>query len=377
MSAPAGVSRCLIVGGGIGGMSTAIALRRLGIEVDLIDIDPDWRVYGAGITITGPSLRAFRALGVLDEVMTRGFTADGTTVCGQDGKALYELVSPGLDGGASPGGGGILRPVLHSILSAHTRASGTNIRLGLSVRDLKQSADKVDVEFTDGSRGVYDLVVGADGLFSTLRAQLFPNAPAPQFQHQICWRMRAPRPPEIDRRHYFLGGPVKVGLNPVSQDEMYLFLLETVKEKIKPDPEALRVGLRRLLEGYGGALSLVRDGIGDDTEIIYRPLETFQPWSPWTQGRVVLIGDAVHPTLPQLASGAGLAVEDALVLAEELARASSVPQALEAFMRRRFTRCAMTMTNALEISRREKAGEPAQAQTELVEASLRALAEPI
>jgi 2-polyprenyl-6-methoxyphenol hydroxylase-like FAD-dependent oxidoreductase len=377
MSGPAGVSRCLIVGGGIGGMSTAITFRRLGIEVDLIDIDPDWRVYGAGITITGPSLRAFRALGVLDEIMLRGFTADGTNVCGQDGKVLYALDTPRLDGGAAPGGGGILRPVLHSILSAHTRASGAHVRLGLSARDLKQSPDSVAVEFSDGSRGAYDLVVGADGLFSRLRAGLFPHAPAPEFVHQICWRMRAPRPAEIDRRHYYLGGPVKVGLNPVSQDEMYLFLLETVKEKIKPGPQALRDGLKRLLQGYDGALSAVREGITDDTEIIYRPLETFAPWSPWIQGRVVLIGDAVHPTLPQLASGAGLAVEDALVLADELTQATTVAQALEGFMGRRFSRCATTMNNALEISRREKAGEPAKAQTELVEASLRALAEPI
>lgn len=377
MSRTAGVTRCLIVGGGIGGMSTAITLRRLGIEVDLIDIDPEWRVYGAGITITGPSLRAFRALGVLDEIMARGSTADGTRVCGQDGSKLYDLETPRLDGGAAPGGGGILRPILHSILSAHTRASGAQVRLGLSVRDLRQSPDKVEVDFSDGSSADYDLVVGADGLFSTLRTRLFPDARAPEFQHQICWRMRAPRPAEIDRRHYFLGGPVKVGLNPVSQDEMYLFLLETVPKKIKPSPEELRVGLRRLLEGYGGALSAVREGITDDTEIIYRPLETFAPWSPWTNGRVVLIGDAVHPTLPQLASGAGLAVEDALVLAEELTRATSVTQALDGFMRRRFPRCAMTMNNALEISRREKAGESAKSQTELVEASLRTLAEPI
>lgn len=370
------MGRYLIVGGGVGGMSTAIAMGRLGMEIDLVDVDPNWRVYGAGITITGPSLRAFRDLGVLEEIRALGYTADGTRVCNQRGELLFDIDTPRLDGDV-PGGGGILRPVLHNILSAKTRTSGANIRLGVTVETLVQTPDRVEVIFTDGSAGEYELVVAADGLFSAMRGRLFEDAPQPEFINQVCWRMRAPRAPAVDRRHYFLGGPVKVGLNPVAPDEMYLFLLETVDRKLRPGPDELRVGLRRLLEDYGGVLSEVRAGITDHVEIIYRPLETFKLPGPWFVGRTLLIGDAAHPTMPQLASGAGLAAEDGLVLADELRRAASVPEALDGFMRRRRRRCEMAMANALEISWRERTRQPLETQAAIVERSLHALAEPI
>jgi 2-polyprenyl-6-methoxyphenol hydroxylase-like FAD-dependent oxidoreductase len=370
-------SRVLIVGGGIGGMSSAIVLRRLGMNVDLIDIDPKWRVYGAGITITGPTLRSFKMLGIYEAVMAEAYVGNGIRVCSVAGTLLRELETPIPVDSDVPGSGGIMRPLLHRILASATVGAGTQVRLGLSVESLRQSADHVEAVFTDGSRGTYDLVIGADGLFSRVRTLIFPDAPVPDYLGQYIWRVSVPRAPEIDRRHYFLGGPVKVGLNPVSRDQMYMFVLEGVPRKPKFDDAVLPGELKRLLAGYGGVIAQVRDSLTSEVQVIVRPLEGFLLPSPWYSGRVLLIGDAAHPTTPQLASGAGMAVEDALVLGAELERAASVADALHAMMVRRYERCRLVVENSLEIGRRERTGAPVEAQTELVEQSLKVLAQPI
>lgn len=154
--------RALIVGGGIAGMSTAITLRKIGMAVDLIDLDPQWRVYGAGISITGPTLRAFGALGILDAVRREGFTGDGIQVCDAQGAPSHVVPTPIVADDDVPGSGGIMRPVLHRILSEKTLASGAQVRLGLTVDRLGSDADGITASLSDGTSGRYDLVVGAD-----------------------------------------------------------------------------------------------------------------------------------------------------------------------------------------------------------------------
>lgn len=367
----------LIVGGGIAGMSAAILLARTGARVDLIDLDAQWKVIGAGITITGPTLRAMQTLGILDEIRALGYTGNGIRVCATDGSVIAELATPSPQGTDIEGSGGIMRPVLHRILSQHVLTSGTNVTLGVTIDSLQQDLNRVHVQLNNGVQASYDLVIGADGLHSGVRKLLLSEAPTPQYTGQCIWRVAVPRPKSIDRRHFFLGGPVKVGLSPVSQDEMYMFLLETRSAPGWMTDERAPVELARLLEGYGGALRDIRNGLDTSSRVVFRPLEAFFLPAPWHRGNVVLIGDAAHPTSPQLASGAGMAIEDAIVLAEELERATGVTHACDAFMRRRYERCRLVVENSLEIGRREQRGASVESQTSLVEQSLRALAEPI
>lgn len=366
----------LIVGGGVAGMSCAIMLRRAGIEVTLVDLDPQWRVAGAGITITAPTLRAFKTIGILDRVMAEGHTHEGIRVCTLEGQPLHDVVSPPLGPGI-PGAGGILRPVLHRILSDLTRKLGVSVKLGVTVESLSQDADGVSVRLTDGSEGRYDIAIGSDGIFSKMRQILFPEAPKPQFTGQACWRLTAARPPEIDRRHFFLGGRFKCGMTPVSPDEIYLFLLEHVPDNPWREPKGQPALLRALLQDYGGVAARLRDGIDENSRIVYRPLEGHILRGEWFKGRAILIGDAAHASTPQLASGAGMAAEDGIVLAEEIQRAGTVDDAFRGFMVRRFERCRLVVENSLEIGRLEMAKAPPERQTAIVAQSLKVLAEPL
>lgn len=368
--------RVLIVGGGIAGMALAIGLQRAGIAAEIAEIDSGWRVYGAGITVTGPTLRAFDQLGLLDRIEAEGYCSEPARICDPGGRVILESRVTGRPlGPRIPNGGGILRPVLHRILSDATRASGAKVRLGISVAAINPAAG--EVRFSDGSSDRYELVVAADGVHSRLREMVFPDAPQPAFTGQGCWRAVATRPAAIDRAHVYVGGPVKAGVVPVSQAEMYLFLLQHVPGNLRmPEarwPELLSEQLRE----FGGVLGAVRDGLDASSRINYRPLEKLLMPPPWHRCRVILIGDAAHATTPHLASGAGLAVEDALVLCELLERGGLLEDALAEFVARRYERCRMVVENSARLGELEMQKSPPQEQAELSRASMQALSAPI
>jgi 2-polyprenyl-6-methoxyphenol hydroxylase-like FAD-dependent oxidoreductase len=372
------VQRVLIAGGGIAGMALAIVLRRLGMAAEIAEIDKDWRVYGAGITITGPTLRALDRLGLLDAVVKHGYCYDATRICDPAGNVIVaSRVSGRPFGPHIPNGGGILRPVLHRILSAATRDSGAATRLGVSITAVEQTNDAVSVSFSDGTAGSYDLIVGADGIHSQLRAMLFPDAPLPVFTGQGCWRAVMPRPAAVDCAHVYVGGPVKAGITPVSHDEMYLFLLQHVAGNARMPEEQWPALLAAQLHGFGGTLGALCASLGPSARINYRPLERLLLAPPWHRGRAILVGDAAHATTPHLASGAGLAIEDALVLGEALASGAALGTALPEFTARRYERCRMVVENSVRLGELEMKHAPAQEHADLQRASMAALAEPI
>lgn len=343
------VQSALVIGGGIGGMSAAIRLRQDHVPVDLIDIDPDWRVYGAGITITGPTLRAFKRLGLLDELARQGAFMTGSKIFLHDGTPIMDMVNGPVEPDL-PEVGGIMRPVLHKLLSEQVRAAGVDIRLGVTATQITEGADDVMVEFSDGSRRRYDIVIAADGIFSATRAMLFPHAVKPRYTGQGSWRIVAPRPADMDMSHFYVGHANSVGIVAVSSTQVYLFILNPDPDKQRFEPSGLVGMVRGLLTGFGGDAATIRDSLTAESEVVYRPLEAALQPRPWHRGRVVLLGDAAHATTPHLASGAGLAVEDAMVLAEELARPGrSVPAALEAYTDRRFERCRMIVETSIAI----------------------------
>ena len=353
--------KILIVGGGISGMALSLRMRDMGWAVDLVELDPQWRVYGAGISVTAPTMRAFRRLGIVDEVCRQGYgSTGGVRLCAPDGALIVEspgyVIEPGL-----PTHGGIMRPMLHQILSNRTRESATNIRLGVTVTQIEPREHGVTATTSDGLRRDYDLVVGADGVLSEVRALLFPGTPAPKYTGQYCWRLTAERPAEVTQCSFYLAGAVTAGVMPVSDAQMYMFLLQTLPQKIRIDESTQWQLLSQLMAPFGGLLGRVRDGLSAQSNIISRPLEAILLPRPWHRGHVVLIGDAVHATTPHLASGAGLAVEDALVLGEEIARDASIPAALARFEERRFERCRMVVENSVRIGELEQHhGDPAR-----------------
>ena len=372
------IKNILIIGGGFSGMSAAIQFRKQGANVDLVEIDPGWRSYGAGISLGGATLRAFRALGILETFMEQGAASDGVKLCLPHGPQVGEVPTPRIAGPDVPGNGGIMRPVLAKILAEATRASGTTVRLGCSFTRILQDAEGVDVHFTDGQQRRYDLVVGADGLYSATREAVFPGSPKPRYSGQAVWRAVLPRPPEIETCTMWMGPRVKPGVNAVSKTQMYLFVTEPRPNNEQVDPARFPELLRALLADFSApVLRAIHAQIDESSQIVFRPLEQLLMPRPWVQGRVVLIGDTVHATTPHLASGACIGIEDALVLAEEVGRNAEIHAALAAFEARRWERCRMVVENSARLGEIEITGGDKEEHAQLMRASMMALAQPI
>lgn len=372
------VRSVLVVGGGFSGMSAAIELRKRGIAVDLVEIDPDWRNYGAGISIGGPTLRAFGTLGVLERFLAEGYACDGLDVFDAAGNLLTQVPTPRIAGDDVPGSGAVMRPVLAKILADATRASGTRVRLGCTVLDLRQDANGVEVDFSDGSQHRYDLVIGADGLYSTTRERIIPEAPKPRYSGQGVWRAVLPRPAHVTHTLLWVGPNLKVGLNPVSQQEMYLFVNEDRPLNDYVPPERFLSLLRGLLERFEAPeVRHAASQLNEHSLVVFRPLEGLLVPQPWYRGRVVLIGDTVHATTPHLASGACIGIEDAIVLAEELECGTSLEGALAAFQQRRWERCRLVVENSARLGEIEISGGDKQEHARIMHESFHALAQPI
>lgn len=370
--------KTLIVGGGFSGMAAAIEMRKQGVDVELVEIDPGWRSYGAGISLGGATLRAFRQLGVLEAFLREGNAADGVKLFLGNGQPIGELPTPRLAGPDVPGSGAIMRPNLARILSEATRASGTRVRLGVGFESMTQDAEGVTVQFSDDSRGRYDLVVGADGLYSKVRQRVFSEAPTPRYTGQAVWRAVLTRPPEVDCTMMWMGPRTKPGINPVSREQMYMFITEHRPVNAQVDPQDFPRLMRALLEDFSAPLvGALREQIGEHSKIVFRPLEALLMPRPWHKGRVVLIGDAVHATTPHLASGACIGIEDGLVLAECVGHGASLAAALQAFQDRRWERCRMVVENSLRLGEIEMNNGSKDEHGQIMRESLMALAQPI
>jgi 2-polyprenyl-6-methoxyphenol hydroxylase-like FAD-dependent oxidoreductase len=337
----------LVIGGGIGGLTAAIALRARGFAVTVIERDPDWSVYGVGIIQQSNVIRAMSQLGLIDEYVASGVGFDAVEIYTPTGTKVARVPSPRLVDGY-PANMGIGRPALHKILGDRTIASGAQVLLGVTATTMDDDGSGVDVSLSNGTSARYDLVIGADGTYSQTRELLFPGAPQPEFTGQGVWRYNLPRPADLDALHAY-NGPTGVGLVPISEDLMYIYVTTPEPDNPRYPRAGLAATMRSKMANCAPFIRELAQHVTDDEAVVYRPLEALLVEGPWHRGRIALLGDAVHATTPHLGQGAGMAIEDSIVLAEELARHEDIETALSAYRDRRFARCAYIVRSSIAI----------------------------
>ncbi|MCL9793936.1 FAD-dependent monooxygenase [Frankia sp. AgKG'84/4] len=344
----------LVVGAGTAGAAAAALLADAGVRVDLVEIRPDVTALGSGITLQGNALRVLRQLGVLTECLARGWPADGLLLRAPDAAAsvVAELAEHRSGGPDLPASMGMYRPDLARILVDRAASAGVKARFAVTVDSLAQDDGGVEVSLSDGSTGRYDLVIGADGLRSSVRRLLGVRLRTRPVGIGI-WRVFAPRPPEVVTSEAYYGGPCYVaGYTPTSASSLYAFLAEDAQDRTAvTDAEKIDI-VRGLTAAYHGPWDQIRKSITDPDKINYTWAEEHLLPAPWHRGRVVLIGDAVHTCPPTLAQGGAMALEDAAVLAETLTGAGRVDDALlRGFTARRFARVAAVVEASTRLAR--------------------------
>lgn len=344
----------LVIGAGITGLTASAALARRGFDVEMIERrDEISDGGGVGLSIVSNAMRALDTIGVADACVAAGMPMDTITLCRADGERLADSTPAAFGDDAWPRSTGITRAAFHAILLDAARVSCA-IRCGTTMDDWTEDATGVDVHFSTGQTGRYRMVVAADGLYSSTRRKIFPDSqPAPT--GQSVWRAEVPRPGDVRRTHLFFGGRHgAVGLCPVSEDRAYMYIVEGADPSVRRDGATLHTQMQAELVGYGGLIAELAPVLRDPDGVSYRPIEWLLAPAPWRSGRVVLVGDAAHANPPVLAQGAAMGIEDAIVLADELAATpDDVIAASDRFFERRYDRVRYIVEASCQLARWE------------------------
>jgi 2-polyprenyl-6-methoxyphenol hydroxylase-like FAD-dependent oxidoreductase len=332
------IRKVLIVGAGIGGLGAGAALANRGVETEIVEITPEPNVYGVGINQPANSLRALNALGVLDEVREVGFEFDCTKFHDHCGNLVVSVESK-LGGDDVPANTGLTRRNLHDILIGAADRSGATTTYGTTVSDLRDDNGGVEVKLSDGREEQYDLVIAFDGINSALRKRLFGDEYDPVYTGYGVWRVTVPRPPEVTYCALYQSPGAKAGHIPLSRELMYLLLVHPEPHHARFDRSRHVDMLRERLAPFEGVIGDIRDGLKDSDDVVYSPLSEVMLPAPWFKGRVLLCGDAAHACTPHITQGAAMALEDAVVLPEELAATDRPLEGrLASFSERRYPR---------------------------------------
>ncbi|MGW1788201.1 FAD-dependent monooxygenase [Streptomyces tubercidicus] len=369
-----GARTAVIVGAGVAGLTAASALARRGWRVEIAEAAPATATSGWGLCLTGPALRALDELGLADRCLAEGYGMAGITHVDVNGESADQVQLPRLIGAERPAMVGMARPVLHRILRETAERSGVVVHYGMTVAAVDQEEELVRVRFSDGTVRQVALLVGADGIRSSVRA-LLGLATSLDYHGQMVWRALVPRPRWATGVHQFAGEVNTAGVIPISGSQAYVFLTENgVGHSALPDAE-LAPRLRQLLAGFPGRVKEIRPLVSASESVVRRPVRTALLAGAWNRRSGVVIGDAAHAPAPQMASGAALAIEDGLVLAHELACHESVGAGLTSFVNRRAQRCRTLVQTSVAIVGLEQAQRHHEAYP-LVNACHQQMAEP-
>ncbi len=371
------VSNALIIGGGIAGLSAAIALSRAGVNCDIVELAD--APLGASLGVSGRAAEALDELGVYDRCYetSRPFTPDTTVIHQHD--AAGTLISAGPNRPQWPGAKtalGVYRPDFLQVMTDEALRLGANLQKGFTAAAIDEQADAAQVTFTNGQVRSYDLIIGADGINSHTRDMIFPDADKPAYTGQMSIRWMAPGP-FIEGEGWYNSSVGRLGFYYIPQGLVYTPAVITMPELTRMSRPEVHALFTRLLDAYTAEPVVeLRRRLTPDADLICRPFEWILLPKPWHKGRTLLIGDAAHATSAHMGQGGGMALEDSVVLGQCIAAASSLPEAFEAFMARRFERVRAVVETSVGLSRLEQANAHPSENAALLTRAFTALSQP-
>lgn len=343
----------LIVGGGVGGLTLAIALRAAGIAVEIVDLNP--HPSGSGIGIGPSGLKLLDKFGVAWKLVERGTPSNSIFYGDAAGQPLADLPYVAKSGNGLPSNVTLTRAALSDVLLQEALAVGAVMREGLTVSDIVDAEDHTIATLSDGTTRKVDVVVGSDGAYSRVREILFGSTLKPEFVGQGVWRWLVPNTMGLKEGKTLKGSNTKFGIFPLPDGLIYAYMMLNLDKNEWIDLDRTRELMPELLAEYTepDAVAITPTLLEAET-FVYRPLETLFLDQDWYRGRAIVIGDAAHTMTPHLASGGVMAVEDGIVLAECLSAPGTVESALRTFMDRRFERAKFIFETSVRLSKLEQ-----------------------
>lgn len=328
--------RVIVIGAGIGGLSAAHSLLRSGKEVAVFDRLPELHEVGSGLTLWVNAMRALKKLGLADVVRPRGAIVDRIENFRWDGHKFKTLPIRRIEHKYGTPSVSIHRAELQNTL-AEQLPEGV-LRLGSEYTGFEQDATGVTARFADGSEERADVLVGADGIRSTVRTQLF-GAPQPRYSGYTCWRSAArlehPKlAPELYTQYYGRGS--NFGIFPIGDNywSWYGTKMTAPGGGAGGDGATWKREAAEQFRNWLEPISAVIEAT-DERAFHRQDIYDLKPIETWGEGRVVLLGDAAHATTPTLGQGGCMAIEDSVVLGRVLQSGGNVPAALRSYWEQR------------------------------------------
>ena len=329
------VSDVVIAGAGIGGLTLAVALKRRAVRVRVFERASQLTTAGAGIALPANGVRALQKLGLCATVANAGMVVERAAILDWRGRQLGSEVD--LTDVYNTMGASLValhRARLHALL---LDAVGPDVvTTGVQVASFEQDAGSVHVALIDGRRIEAELLVGADGLHSSVRGQLVGNE-APVYSGYTSWRGVTPagsvKVPHRTSESW--GHGERFGIVPIGFGEIYWFAVADAPPDGR-DGDVHRELMARFKSWHEPIAAIIAATPAD--RIMRTDICDREPIVRWHSGRVVLLGDAAHPMTPNLGQGAAQAIEDAVVLDECLAATSTIQDALMRYEQRRVAR---------------------------------------
>jgi 2-polyprenyl-6-methoxyphenol hydroxylase-like FAD-dependent oxidoreductase len=342
--------KILIVGGGIGGLTTALACQHFHLDYEVFEAAPQIREVGAGIWVPPNAMQVMKRLGVSDAVLERGTLLNSISVGGHRGEKWYSLPTSKVIPKFGFGTVAIHRARLQSLL--YQALDKNKVHTAKRLKNFEQDNNEITLHFEDGTKASGNCLIGADGLRSIVRQQLFGNAPL-RYSGQTCWRgiVKFRLPDDVKGDMMELWGKSagqRFAYSQVSENEVYYYATLATPADGK-DPEEVKAFLHRYYDTFGSTASAIIDAIDPQT-LIRTDLFDLNPIFNWTSNNVALLGDAAHATTPNLGQGAAQSMEDAYVLASVLKNGlQDIPSALKTYQRKRIKKAHYVVNTSWKL----------------------------
>lgn len=343
------IKQAIIIGGGIGGLCTTIALQQIGIDVRVYERTEAFERVGAGLAVWANAIRALRKLGLADQVIEAGSVFGRAEFRSPSGKILQSGELGASDRHIDEPNVGIHRAELQRVLVLALPAE--TLRLGMRCIGVEQDSDKVTIHLANGGTDQADCLIAADGLRSTVRQQLFPETRL-NYDGRTSWRgvaeTRDAVAPGVAYQTW--GRGERVGYLSVDRNHVYWFAVVNLLEGKTPPSAERKDFLCRRFRGWHHPIGHLIDMTAAQT-IVEAPIYDIEPLARWSQGRITLLGDAAHAATPDMGQGACMAIEDAVVLARCLSQEKDLATALNRYEVERKPRTTWIMNQSRAIGR--------------------------